>query len=113
VILGCDDIDAGTAERYGLVNRVLPAEMLDPFTERLSERIAGFPESAVQRAKRVVLLEDGDTAPSLEREHHAWLECVTDPSSTTAMNAFLAAGGQTAEHERRLPDVLNAVHVPN
>ena len=34
-ILGCDDIDAATAERWGWVNRVLPTDELATFVDRL------------------------------------------------------------------------------
>jgi enoyl-CoA hydratase/carnithine racemase len=36
VILGCDVFDAETAERYGWINRALPAEELDGFVDRLA-----------------------------------------------------------------------------
>ena len=35
-ILGCDDIDAATAERWGWVNRVLPTDELATFVDRLA-----------------------------------------------------------------------------
>jgi enoyl-CoA hydratase/carnithine racemase len=109
VILGCDDIDAGTAERYGLVNKVLPPENLDSYVHRLAGRIASFPPIAVHQAKDVVALEDGEMAASLQREHVAWFACVEDPASTRAMTAFLAVGGQTVEGEKRLADLLVAM----
>jgi enoyl-CoA hydratase/carnithine racemase len=43
VVLGCDDIDAVTAERWGWVNRALPADEVRPFVQRLARRIASFP----------------------------------------------------------------------
>ena len=49
-ILGCDDIDAATAERWGWVNRVLPAEEIQPFVDRLAGRIASFPPEAVENS---------------------------------------------------------------
>ena len=42
-ILGADDFDAETAERYGWVNRALPDAELDAFVARLARRIASFP----------------------------------------------------------------------
>src|SRR5258707_2209597 len=43
VILGCDDIDAATAEAWGYVNRALPADSLRPFVDTLANRIASYP----------------------------------------------------------------------
>ena len=62
VILGCDDIDARTAEAWGWVNRALPADELWPFVDRLTARVAGFPAHAVAAAKASALrAEEGVT----------------------------------------------------
>jgi enoyl-CoA hydratase/carnithine racemase len=42
------------AERYGYINRALPADELAPFVERLARRIASFPAHAVAHAKAAV-----------------------------------------------------------
>ncbi|MEO1934260.1 MAG: enoyl-CoA hydratase/isomerase family protein, partial [Myxococcales bacterium] len=55
VILGCDDLDAETAERWGYLNRALPAQELRPFVTRLARRIAGFPAGAIAEAKASAL----------------------------------------------------------
>lgn len=54
-ILGCDDIGAVTAERWGWVNRALPSDELWPFVQRLAHRISRFPPHAVAAAKAAVL----------------------------------------------------------
>ena len=54
MILGCQEIDARTAERYGLVNRCLDATELRPFVESLARRIASFPGRAIGLAKVAV-----------------------------------------------------------
>ena len=43
VLLSSDDYDAELAERYGWINRALPADTLDEFVTRLAHRIASFP----------------------------------------------------------------------
>src|ERR1700752_1866488 len=43
VMLSADDYDAETAERYGWINRAMPAEGLGDFVRSLAHRIAGFP----------------------------------------------------------------------
>src|SRR6188472_1988527 len=43
VLLSADDYDADLAERYGWINRALPADALDGFVRGLAQRIAGFP----------------------------------------------------------------------
>src|SRR6266704_3419170 len=42
IVLGADDFDGATAERYGYVNRALPDVELDQFVEGLARRIASF-----------------------------------------------------------------------
>ena len=43
VLLSAGDYDADLAERYGWVNRSLPADELDDFVSALAHRIAAFP----------------------------------------------------------------------
>jgi enoyl-CoA hydratase/carnithine racemase len=54
VLLGCNDISAELAERYGYINRALPADELTPFVEKLARRIASFPAHAIAHAKAAV-----------------------------------------------------------
>lgn len=54
MILGCQEIDAVTAERYGLVNRSLEGAVLRPFVETLARRIASFPARTIGLAKIAV-----------------------------------------------------------
>jgi enoyl-CoA hydratase/carnithine racemase len=51
VLLGCNDISAELVERYGYINRALPADELTPFVEKLARRIASFPAHAIAHAK--------------------------------------------------------------
>jgi enoyl-CoA hydratase/carnithine racemase len=43
VVLSADDYDADLAERYGWINRALPAQELSDFVDALAHRIATFP----------------------------------------------------------------------
>lgn len=54
VVIGADDFDADTAERYGWINRALPDAELDAFVERLAGRIASFDGDAIAVSKRIV-----------------------------------------------------------
>ena len=105
VMLGCDDIDAATAERWGWVNRVLPAEDLGPFVERLASRIARFPAHAVAAAKASIVSAEAGVVEHLLAEGDAFGATLGEPSARAAMEAFLANGGQTPEGERRLGDL--------
>jgi enoyl-CoA hydratase/carnithine racemase len=70
VILGGELIDATTAERYGWINRALPAAELDGFVDRLARNIAALPEGVIAAAKKAVPLVD--LRDGYRREHDAW-----------------------------------------
>lgn len=51
IVLGADDFDAVTAERYGWVNRALPDAQLDAFVANLAARVSSFDKQAIAAAK--------------------------------------------------------------
>ena len=105
VVLGCEDFDAAAAERYGWVNRALPADEIGPFVERLARRIASFPPHAVAAAKASVLHHDGDMTEALRQEGGRFNATLGEPVTQSAMRRFFTLGGQTAEGEMRLGDL--------
>jgi hypothetical protein len=54
-MLSAEDYDAELAERYGWINRALPASTLGEFVRSHAHRITGFPA-----AGRVVLKDRGN-----------------------------------------------------
>jgi enoyl-CoA hydratase/carnithine racemase len=102
VILGCDDLDAPTAERWGYLNRALPPAELRPFVDRLARRIASFPAPAIAAAKRATLAAEPSWERGLTLESHLFQVLLRTPEAPAAMRRFLAAGGQTREAERGL-----------
>ena len=54
LLLGADNIDGETAEKYGYVNRALPDAELDAFVDRLARRIASFDGDALADIKQAV-----------------------------------------------------------
>ena len=102
VMLGCDDIDALTAERWGWVNRVLPTDELATFVDRLTARIASFPPHAVAAAKASIVRSESGVVDQLLAEAHAFSGTLGHPETRVAMTRFLERGGQTPEGERRL-----------
>jgi len=51
IILGANDFDGDTAERYGYVNRALPTQSWTASSTRLARRIASFDRRAIAAAK--------------------------------------------------------------
>lgn len=105
-ILGCDDIDAATAEAWGWVNRALPGGELWPFVHRWCQRVAGFPRHAVAAAKACVLAAEGDLTGDLLAEGWALSGTLGEAPTRTAMQRFLERGGQTVDGEQRLGDLM-------
>lgn len=108
IILGGVDIDAETAERWGLLNRALPADELRGHVDVLARRIAGFPPGAVRLAKRSVLnAEDLELHDGLLEESFLFQQTLRLPGTRAAMHTFLERGGQTREGERRVGELMS------
>jgi enoyl-CoA hydratase/carnithine racemase len=54
IILGSDDFDADTAEKYGWVNRSIPDAELDAFLDNFARRIASFEKRTLELGKKLV-----------------------------------------------------------
>ena len=102
-VLGCEDVDASTAESWGWVNRVVA----DPLAHSmaLARRIASFPPAAVREAKASVLRSETGVEEALLAESAAFNRLLADPRAQSAMTNFLARGGQTHEGESRLGEL--------
>jgi enoyl-CoA hydratase/carnithine racemase len=105
VILGCDDLDAATAERWGYLNRALAPADLRPFVTKLAKRIASFPAPAIAAAKRATLASDASWERGLIEESHLFQVLLRTKEAPLAMKKFMASGGQTREGENRLGEL--------
>ena len=105
IILGSDDLDAATAERWGYLNRALPPDELDGFVDRLARRIAAFPPQAVALAKQAVLNAEPDWHGGLVEEAFLFQQTLRTPEAPAAMRRFLELGGQTRDAELRMGDL--------
>ncbi|WP_409494645.1 enoyl-CoA hydratase/isomerase family protein [Amycolatopsis sp. cmx-11-12] len=104
VVLGADLHDARTAERYGWVNRAVPADELDDFVDRLARNIAALPEGVIAAAKRAIV--PADLAEGFLREHDAWASQIVRPAAEQLIRGGLAHGAQTRDGERDLESLL-------
>ena len=99
IVLGCEDFPADLAERYGYLNRALPAEALGPFVDRLARRIASFPAEAIALAKRSVDAAELLTEAGLVEEAHCFNLTLGTAAAQERMRRFMDAGGQTRDVE--------------
>jgi enoyl-CoA hydratase/carnithine racemase len=105
-ILGCEDFDAELAERYGWINRALPAAELRPFVSALARRIASFPREAIVLAKRAIDAADITVREGLLEEAHLFNRTLASPEARERMDAFVTSGSQNPETELDLAAVL-------
>lgn len=100
-------IDAATAERWGWINRALPAEELDAFVDCVARTIANLPAGVRIAATNAIDAADGPIEDALRAEDRYLGETFT-PASGELAKAALAAGAHTREVELKLEEVLRA-----
>jgi enoyl-CoA hydratase/carnithine racemase len=109
LILGGELVDAELAERYGLVNRALPAAELDGFVSELAGRIARLGPEVVSAIKAAV----NAMAPAIPRAAYAvendGLMATMGPDVTRRAHELLAAGIQTREGELEHERIVNSI----
>src|SRR4051794_18714817 len=103
VMLSAEDYDAELAERYGWINRALPADALGDFVRSLAHRIAKFPaagHSAVKdRVNEIALAPVED----FRRDSDLFGEGVRSPEVQSLIAAALEHGLQTRDGELAWP----------
>src|SRR5471032_2489385 len=100
VLVGCSDFSAELAERYGYINRALPADELTSFVERLAHRIASFPAHTVAHLKAAVDRGAfGSLAEGLLVEAHESDLSVASEVTQARVAEALRVGAETYEGE--------------
>jgi len=110
IILGANDFDGDTAERYGYVNRALPDGELDGFVDGLARRIASFDRRAVAAAKNLVNQVSLPSADRLLDALNSFQTALTWPEAQQRVQALLKRGLQRdGDFEKRWPEVLGTL----
>ena len=109
IVLGGEDLDAETAERWGYLNRIYAAADIDQAVSDLAERIGRFPQPAVRLAKASVNAAELPLAQGLSEEAYLFARTIRTAEAQTAMTKFMAMGGQTREGEMRVADLVDEV----
>ena len=107
IIIGSDDFDGETAERYGYVNRALPDADLDGFVDKVARRIASFDRRPIEAAKNLV---NQVSLPSVERlaaSQTSFLTAVTWPETQRRFQALFERGlNKPGDTENRYGELL-------
>lgn len=106
VMLGALDYDADLAERYGWINRALPAESLGDFVASLARRIARFPKAGHAIVKERVNAIALASVDEFRRDSNLFGENVRLLPAQRRMEAAMARGFQTREAELELGRML-------
>jgi len=100
IVLGCGDFPADVAERYGYVNRALPADAITDFVNTLAYRIGTFPAEAIALAKEAVAMADSGIEDALVREEQIFFRSAQTAEARRRMAAAMASGMQTPDMEK-------------
>jgi enoyl-CoA hydratase/carnithine racemase len=106
VMLSADDYDADLAERYGWINRALPACELGDFVSALAHRIASFPATGHAVVKDRVNAIALPSAEEIRRDSDLFIRGVRDPEYQRRMQAAMEHGFQTRDAELALGQLL-------
>src|SRR5258708_28466568 len=92
IVLGSNDFDGETAERYGYVNRALPDTELDGFVDALARRIASFDRRPIAAAKKLINDVSLPTAESLLDGLTSFTTALTWPEAQQRFQALFKRG---------------------
>lgn len=110
VMLSAQDYDADLAERYGWINRALPAAELGDFVKSLAHRIATFPamgHTAVKERVNAICLP---TVEDIRRDSDLFLEGTRTNEFQQLTAAALRIGFQTRAAEMNLAQLVYDMH---
>jgi len=106
VLLSADDYDAELAERYGWINRALPAAALGDFVTSLAHRIARFPRAGHATVKDRVNEIALASVEDFRRDSDLFADAVRKPDAQQRIQAAMKRGFQTRDGELTLTRIF-------
>ena len=106
VMLSAADYDAELAERYGWINRALPAAELGDFVRALAHRIAGFPGAGLAAVKDRVNAIALAPVDDFRRDSDLFGSGIREPEAQARVQAAFQRGLQTRDAELDFNRVL-------
>jgi enoyl-CoA hydratase/carnithine racemase len=107
VLLSAEDYDADLAERYGWINRALPAAELGDFVHRIAHRIAGFPAAGQIAAKDRVNAIALAPLEDFRHDSDEFGRSAATPQVQRLIATAMQLGMQTRQAELDLPALLD------
>jgi enoyl-CoA hydratase/carnithine racemase len=109
VMLSADDYNAELAERYGWINRALPADSLAAFVSGLAHRIASFPQAGQVALKDRVNAIALAPVEDFRRDSDLFGDEVRKPEAQRRISVAIERGFQTREAELALAQLLGTL----
>src|SRR5689334_11145081 len=110
IVLGANDFDGDTAERYGYINRALPDAELDGFVDVLARRIASFDRRSIAAAKNLINQISLPYADHLLDALNSFQTALTWRETQQRIQALLRRGLQRQDDfEKRWPELLGTL----
>jgi enoyl-CoA hydratase/carnithine racemase len=106
VMLSAGDYDADVAERYGRINRAVPANKLGAFVRSLAHRVAKFPAGSLAAVKDRVNAIALAPAEDFRRDSDLFGEGARKPEAQSRLQAAFQRGFQTRDAEMDLARLL-------
>jgi len=109
VMLSAQDFDAELAERYGWINRALPANELGEFVRSLALRIAKFPAGSLAAVKERVNAIALAPVDDFRRDSDLFAEGARTPEGQSRFQAAFKRGFQTRDAEMDLAGLVGSL----
>ena len=109
LLLGAELVDAELAERYGLINRALPADAIDAHVDALARRIAKLRPATIASIKATVNAVAPAITPEAYSVENDSLYAAFGDEVFELAHKLLAAGVQTREGELDYERISNSI----
>jgi enoyl-CoA hydratase/carnithine racemase len=107
VLLSGEDYDADLAERYGWINRALPARALSAFVRSLAQRVGGFPAQGIEAIKDRVNAISLAPADEFRRDSDLFAAQVQQPETQRRVREAMRRGLQTRHGEIDFANIVD------
>ncbi|CAG9261664.1 Enoyl-CoA hydratase [Paraburkholderia caribensis] len=102
IVLGADDFDAATAERYGWINRAIPDAEFERIVSQFARRIASFDRLPLREAKRLLNAHcEQPQSTAINESQQTFFEALSWPTAVSRAQRLTKLGsGQDSDLER-------------